>query len=121
MRRHYSITYKQSFHEINDLIAVVRAENLLCGHTLYQKYSDPPLEPNSGYATASEMSRHVKQDTEVCGIIKPGMCLDAITVSAKEKIRQMTKKDVVVIWGGTNDVGKNNEECGQRHLQAFVE
>ena len=49
------------------------------------------------------------------------MCLDAITASAKEEIRQMTKKDVVVIWGGTNDVGKNNAECGQRHLQAFVE
>ena len=70
---------------------------------------------------ASEISRHVKQDTEVCGIVKPGMCLDAITASAKEEIRQMTKKDVVVIWGGTNDVAKNNTECGQRHLQAFVE
>ena len=42
MRRHYSITYKQSLHAINDLIAVGRVGNLPCGHPSYQKFSDPP-------------------------------------------------------------------------------
>ena len=32
MRRHYSITYTQSLHAINGLLAVGRVGNLLCGH-----------------------------------------------------------------------------------------
>ena len=31
MRRHYSITYTQSLHTINGLLAVERVGNLLCG------------------------------------------------------------------------------------------
>ena len=49
---HYSITYKQSLHAMNGLIAVGGVGNLLCRHPSYQKYSDP-LEPISGYATGS--------------------------------------------------------------------
>jgi hypothetical protein len=61
-----------------------------------------------------------KKDTVVCGVVKPGMCLEVITDSMKNEMEKMTKKDVVV-WGGTNDIGKDNTNEGQRHLQTFVE
>ena len=35
MRRHYSITYTQSLHTINGLLAVGRVGNLLCGRPSY--------------------------------------------------------------------------------------
>ena len=35
MRRHYSITYTQSLHAINGLLAVGRVGNLLCGRPSY--------------------------------------------------------------------------------------
>ena len=35
MWRHYSITYMQSLHALNGLIAVGRVRNLLCGRPLY--------------------------------------------------------------------------------------
>ena len=35
MRRHYSITYMQSLHSINGLLAVGRVGNLLCGRPSY--------------------------------------------------------------------------------------
>ena len=38
MRRHYSITYTQSFQAINDLLAVVRVGNLLCGRTFFGSF-----------------------------------------------------------------------------------
>ena len=37
MRRHYSITYTQSLHAINGLLAVGRVGNLLCGRLSYYK------------------------------------------------------------------------------------
>ena len=37
MRHHYSITYMQSLHAINDLIAVGQVGNLLCGRISYIK------------------------------------------------------------------------------------
>lgn len=70
---------------------------------------------------ASELRLHVNEYTEVSGLVKPGMCLDVITTSAKEEMKKMTKKDTVVIWGGSNDIARNNTDNGLRHLQQFVE
>jgi hypothetical protein len=58
-----------------------------------------------GRECASKISHNLDSDFEVQGIIKPNTNLMAITNTVKEEIKFLTKNDVVVIWGGTRDVG----------------
>ena len=37
-----------------------------------------------------------------------------------EEISNLTSDDAVVIWGGSNDVDKNETSCGLKHLQNFI-
>jgi len=40
---------------------------------------------------------------------------------ARVKLQQLTKKDVVVLWGGgSNDIERNNLSTGMKHLLEFV-
>jgi hypothetical protein len=32
------------------------------------------------------------------------------------KVQQLTKKDVVVLWGGSNDIARNNSLVGLKHI-----
>jgi hypothetical protein len=38
--------------------------------------------------------------------VKPGSRLEEITNLARKEIDELTKKDMVVIWGGANDIAK---------------
>jgi hypothetical protein len=57
---------------------------------------------------------------EVNGLVKPGTGTDVLTNSAKNEVRKLTKRDVIVFWGGANDVSKNNSKIGLRHIINFV-
>ena len=46
--------------------------------------------------------------------------LKAIKESVKDKINQLTKEDIVVLWGGSNDVAKNNSMLGVEHIRDIV-
>jgi hypothetical protein len=49
------------------------------------------------------------------------MGLDEITnIARKEEIEELTKKDMVVVWGGTNNIAKNEPEKGLVHNSNFV-
>jgi len=39
----------------------------------------------------------------------------------KRDIQQLSKKDVVVVWGGLKDLGKNETEQSINWIQSFVE
>ena len=39
---------------------------------------------------------------------------------AHEEISNLTSDDAVVIWGGSNDVNKNEMSRGLKHLQNFI-
>ncbi|KAJ4425563.1 hypothetical protein ANN_27758 [Periplaneta americana] len=39
----------------------------------------------------------------------------------KKRGEENDQKDTVVIWGGSNDIARNNTDNGLRHLQQFVE
>jgi hypothetical protein len=54
---------------------------------------------------------------DVQGVIKPEACLMTIINTAKKRL---TKKDVVVLWGGTKYVGRNEATDGWSQLQDFV-
>jgi hypothetical protein len=73
-----------------------------------------------GRECASKISHNLYSDFEVQGIIKPNADLImAITNTVKEEIKLLTKNDVVVIWGGTRDVGRNETSDGLKQLKDF--
>jgi hypothetical protein len=40
------------------------------------------------------------------GFVKPGACIDTLIASATGDIEYLTNKDIIVFWGGTNDISK---------------
>jgi hypothetical protein len=42
--------------------------------------------------------------------VKQGACIEMITSTINGDTEQLTKRDAVVFWGGTNDIGKNNSK-----------
>ena len=56
---------------------------------------------------AAEVKLRLNGEYEVVGFANPGSTMKAIKESAKGNIDQLTKKDVVVLWGGSNNVAKN--------------
>jgi hypothetical protein len=52
------------------------------------------------------------ETVEVTCYVRPGSKLENITNIAKEEIDGLTKKDKVVVWGGTNDIAKNESDKG---------
>ena len=53
--------------------------------------------------------------------VKPGANLQTIVKVPTESFGKLTKKDVVVVWGGTRNVGKNELEKGLHQIRNFAE
>jgi len=51
----------------------------------------------------------------------PGSGLRNVTKLATKEIDSFTKEDLVIIWGGANDVNKNESIKGLKNLHEFVE
>jgi hypothetical protein len=56
----------------------------------------------------------------VSSSVKPGAQMNEITKTAKEEINSLTSVDLVVIWGGANDVSKNNMKKALKSVLEFV-
>ena len=69
---------------------------------------------------SQEVKHNLGHSVEVHGIVKPGANTETVNTSTKS-IGKLTKKDVVVVWGGTRDVGKNETEKGLHQIKNFVE
>jgi hypothetical protein len=70
---------------------------------------------------AAELKSNLDVDFETQGFINPGTGLKTIITSAKRDIQQLTKQDVVVMWGGSKDVGRNEKKQGINWIRNFVE
>ena len=70
---------------------------------------------------AAEIKSNLEEDIEVQGFISPGTRVNTVTTSAIRDIQQLSKQDVVVVWGGLKDVGKNESKKGINRIQRFVE
>jgi hypothetical protein len=54
------------------------------------------------------------------GFVRPGANTDTLTSSTTEDIKHLMSNDIIVFWGGTNDVSKNNSQDGLKHLTNFL-
>jgi hypothetical protein len=69
---------------------------------------------------AQEVQHNVGHGFEVHGIVKPGSNAEIIVNASAKIIEKLTKKDVVVVWGSTRDVGRKTEK-GLHQINNFVE
>jgi predicted phosphodiesterase len=69
---------------------------------------------------SQEVKHNLDHRVEVQGIVKPGANIEVIVNTSTKNIGKLTKKDIVVVWGGTRDVGKNESEIGLHQIKNFV-
>jgi len=67
------------------------------------------------------VKHNLNHNTEVQGIVKPGADMETIVGTSIKSVKKLTKKDTVVVWGGTRDVGRNEAAKGLHQLKNFVE
>ena len=48
------------------------------------------------------------------------MSTDILIKIASNEINSLTKKDAVILWGGSNDAGNNNSKAGLRNISHLV-
>ena len=70
----------------------------------------------------SRIKIKLEKDCEVQDFVCPGAGVDTISTSIEREIKQLSKQDVVVVvWGGSKDVGRNESKQGINRIQKFVE
>jgi len=69
--------------------------------------------------SAAELQHCLGSTFIVSSFIKPSAGMKTIIDKAKEDIMKLTGDDVV-IWGGSNDIGKDNSRVALKHLGNFV-
>ena len=69
----------------------------------------------------SQVVKHnLNHNVEVQGIVIPEAYIETIENTSTKNVEKLTKKDTVLLWGGTRDVGKNESIKGLHQLKNFV-
>ena len=79
------------------------------------------MEDSHARGCAQEVQHNRRCCFEVHEFVKPGANAQMIVNTSTKTMGKLTKKDVVVVWGGTRDVGKNETDKGLRQIRNFVE
>jgi hypothetical protein len=66
------------------------------------------------------MNEYFFENVEVRGLVKPGVSTDILVKTASNEIKSLTKKDAIILWGGSNSAGNNNSKAGLRNISQFV-
>jgi hypothetical protein len=69
---------------------------------------------------ASELRIYLGPEYEVTGTIMPGSRLQNVTKLTSNEREGLSHSDAAVIWGGSNDVNRNESMKGLKHLNDFV-
>ena len=70
---------------------------------------------------ATELQQNLGAYYEVYSFVTPGARMDTNVNIAREEIKDLRSEDVVAIWGGTNDISKNNNKVAIKHVCHLVE
>jgi hypothetical protein len=69
---------------------------------------------------AERLAIKLQSSFHTIGYVKPNAKLNSITSTLKSEIKNLSKKDVVVLCGGTLDVAMNNTLIGLSFILLFV-
>jgi len=72
------------------------------------------------HGCASELGKYVGPEYEGTGTIMPGSRLQNIMKLAWNEIAIFSNKNAVIIWGGSDDVNRNETMKGLKYLNEFV-
>jgi len=70
---------------------------------------------------AEKISNYLGNIYEVTGYVHPSSGFKVITNSAKKEITNMTKRDVVIVCGGANNINKNESIKALKSVIQFVQ
>ena len=84
------------------------------------KHSVLIIGDNHASNSASLLQDNLNSDYEVSGIVKPGAHMNAIMDTAGEIVRSLTSDDVIIVWGGSNDIRRNNSKDALKNVYEFV-
>ena len=70
--------------------------------------------------SATELKHCLDPTFAISSFVKPGAGMKDVIYSVREDIKKLKQCDVAVIWGGSNDIGKNNSREALKHLCNFV-
>jgi hypothetical protein len=62
----------------------------------------------------------IKDNYDVQGLVKPGAGADILVNTANSDITNLTKNNVVIFYGGVNDVAKENSKMALRQIRNFI-
>jgi hypothetical protein len=71
-----------------------------------------------GYS--SLLSNQLDKKFEVMGMALPGARLQSIVQLCEQEVSSLTKDDIIILWGGSNDISKNDTNFGLKHLKNFT-
>jgi hypothetical protein len=60
------------------------------------------------------------ENFEVNGFVKPSASTDALTITTKTEIENLTDRDVLIFWGGSNDISRKNCNNGLKQILTLV-
>ena len=70
---------------------------------------------------ASEVQHNLDSSFVTQGMVKPGANIKEIITPPTSFTKKLSKKDVVVIWGGTHDISKNESKNAILQIESFVQ
>jgi lysophospholipase L1-like esterase len=70
---------------------------------------------------ASELGNYLGPNYQVTGTFMPGSRLQNVTKLARKETADFSKEDMIIIWGGSNDVNRNESMKGPMNLNEFVD
>jgi hypothetical protein len=69
---------------------------------------------------AAKLQHQLRRKYSVIGHVKPGAEMKQIVNSGKKEVNNLKGDDVIVVWGGSNDIGKQNSQEAWKHLHNFA-
>jgi len=69
---------------------------------------------------SAKLQQHLGERCSVTGHVMPGARMEHIVNSGLQEINNLTGDDVIVVWGGSNDISKQNSEEAVKHLCNFT-
>ena len=70
---------------------------------------------------AMDLQHNLGGKYEVLGFAKPGAVMEEIVKTASKDIQTLSDNDVLIVWGGSNDISRNKSKEALNQLCKFVE
>ena len=70
---------------------------------------------------AADLQHNLGDDYEVTSFVKPGATMEEIVNTSSESVKSLSNKDVLIVWGGSNDISRNNTKEALYQLCNFIE